>query len=217
MDQTQLQDKIAEYYKKLTPNMQGVFERMEWMQAVQDIGFTYKLTQEQIAILATETTLALLGIIHPDEYRNVIIDNLKADADTQQKILNDIYEKVFKPIAPDLTEAYITNVQDIIKEDSDDIPLPPPTTNKEIPIPVPVQKTEKTTAPISNSQNGIFEKAGIEMVEDEGAHLTIVENKLNKPTVKMQSVKDYSLPKLSREKPNDDHTKPSSDPYHEAI
>lgn len=215
MDQENIRNLIIERFNSLQPEIQDAILDTAYEEKLSKISEKYNLSKEQWYDFEIHTTLVMLGNTHPEDYLNALIESLKISNDTALKIVTEVNETILKDILPILKQNFIDD--DTEEEEIKAVPLPPPTTNKEIPIPVPAQKIEKITAPISNSQNGIFEKAGIEMVEDEGAHLAIVENKLNKPTVKMQSVKDYSLPKLSREKPNDDHTKPSSDPYHEAI
>ena len=114
MDQTQLQQNIAEYYEKLPPEAQSVFASMQWMETLKTISSRYALTEDQIATLGTETTLVLLGIVHPDEYEKTIIKELGIQADTTNKILDEIDEKVLKPIRTLLHETFIQNANELV-------------------------------------------------------------------------------------------------------
>lgn len=110
MDQAQLQKQIAEYYSKLPSDIQQVFASMAWMETLRSISTKYGLNESQIETLGTETTLALLGIIHPDEYEK----NLTEELGTMLSFTNmmtEINDSVFKSLRPQLAEVYAGYVE----------------------------------------------------------------------------------------------------------
>lgn len=116
MDQTQLQQKIAEYYAKLPSDVQKSFSGMEWMENLKMISTAYSLTAEQIQILGTETTLAFLGIIHLDEYENNLIKELNLSKELADKMIAEINEKIFKSLRGQLAQTFTTNAEELAKE-----------------------------------------------------------------------------------------------------
>jgi hypothetical protein len=109
MDQTQLQEKIAEYYGKLPPKLQEAFGRMEWLERLRGISVRYNLTETQIQTLGTETSLVMLGIIHPDEYEQTLMTELAVPRVIGLKILDDINLEVLRVWRGALTETYQKN------------------------------------------------------------------------------------------------------------
>jgi len=116
MDQTQLQQKIAEYYAKLPPEAQGVFSSMQWLQTLEQISIKYGLNDAQTETLSTETTLVLLGIIHLDEYKNILKSELNISNEILQNILTEIDDSILKTIKQELTEVFNKNNQPISEE-----------------------------------------------------------------------------------------------------
>lgn len=113
MDQKQIQEKIAEYYKKLTPKMQEVFSKMEWLDNLRGISLRYNMTDEQIQTLGTETSLVMLGIIHPDEYEQNLMTELAVPRDIGLKIIDDINLEILNEWRGELIETFSKNTKDI--------------------------------------------------------------------------------------------------------
>ncbi|MFA6339255.1 MAG: hypothetical protein WCW87_04355 [Candidatus Paceibacterota bacterium] len=109
MDQTQLQQKIAEYYQKLPKETQEVFSSMHWLETLQTISKKYGLNEEQIQTLGTETTLVLLGIIHLDEYEEILIKEIKISEESIEKMILEINDSILKTIRPQLAEVFNKN------------------------------------------------------------------------------------------------------------
>ncbi len=110
MDQTQLQQKIAEYFAKLPTDMQTMFASMEWMKTLENISTKFSLTTLQIQSLGTETTLLLLGIIHPDEFDNFIRTEMSLTKDTADKIIVEINLGILNKWRATLGSTYEQNV-----------------------------------------------------------------------------------------------------------
>ncbi len=113
MDQAQLQKLIAEFYEKLPPTAQEFFGDMAWMETLKNISVMHNLNPIQIEVLGTETTLVLLGIIHLDEYEEIVTKELSLPKELTEKILREIDEKILKTLRPTLQVAYTQNVEDI--------------------------------------------------------------------------------------------------------
>ena len=109
MDQTELQQKIAEYYVKLPEEAQEVFSSMQWLETLKQISAKYNLNDQQMETLGTETTLVLLGIIHSDEYEEILRNEIKVSEDSMTKLLAEINESILNTIRPQLEETFIKN------------------------------------------------------------------------------------------------------------
>ena len=182
MDKDQLQQKIAEYYAKLPPKMQEIFAKMEWMEVLKGISAKYNLKEEEISSLGTETTLLLLGIIHPDEYINFLEKEITVSEDIKVKIGNEINEKVLTMIRGDLESAHLANTLELGEAEMNstaDVPLPPylknlNKTNKnkiddDIPRPQVLPKIPEGLPVMQSTQDkkeeDIFKKADMEILE----------------------------------------------------
>jgi len=109
MDQTELKQKIAEYFAKLPKEAQDVFSSMVWMEKLKEIIAKYNLNNEQTELLGTETTLVLLGIIRVEEYKEILQEELKLSEDLTKSIILEIDANILKGLEGDLTEAYEEN------------------------------------------------------------------------------------------------------------
>lgn len=111
MDKTQLQKIIAEFYERLPLEAQTIFSSMSWLEILKEISSNYNLSQNQIEILGTETTLALLGIIHFDEYQTILDKELSLPRESTKKLISEINEKIFNKLLPILNKTYTQNIE----------------------------------------------------------------------------------------------------------
>ena len=102
---------IGEYFAKLPPETQKIVSDMKWAQAVQDIGKKYGLKLDQIGNLMTEITMALLGIVHPDEFNDMVY-SFGMPKDTAQAMITDLEREIFWPIRKQLIDTFSDNVQE---------------------------------------------------------------------------------------------------------
>ncbi len=109
MDQQQLQQKIAEYFSKLPPNAQEYFAKMDWMNTLQTIAGKYQLNEQQVASLGTETTLLLLGIVHPDEYTSFLKKDMAMEDGTSIQMFNEIDTQIVGGLRGDLADTHMKN------------------------------------------------------------------------------------------------------------
>jgi hypothetical protein len=117
MNPEQLQQKIAEYFAKLPVDAQVMFASQEWMRTLESLSGKYSLTPLQIQTLGTETTLLLLGIVHPDEYAGFLKADLSLSADTQNKLMADINLGILNKWRTLLSETYNKNINEVAEKE----------------------------------------------------------------------------------------------------
>lgn len=116
MNPQELKQKISEYISKLPKDAQDIFSSMKWLDQVGDTATKYNLTNDQKEILATETSMALLGIVHLDQYEEHLINELGMDKNTIGMIIADLDKSIFATIRPALVNAFADNVEKLAKE-----------------------------------------------------------------------------------------------------
>ena len=97
---------IKEQMDKLPTEVKKLFADPELNNKIISIGKKNGLNTEQLVILQTEINLVILGLVHPDEYPNVLkvrlnISDLKTD-----NIVNDINKDILGEILEKLKEVY---------------------------------------------------------------------------------------------------------------
>lgn len=111
MNKEELQQKIAEYYGKLSPEAQRVFSGQEWLDTLGKISEKYKLNNEQTQTLATETMLALLGLIDLNEYEKTLAEEISIPKYSLDEMMVEIDDLILKDIRPYLMDAFEKNNQ----------------------------------------------------------------------------------------------------------
>lgn len=182
MDQNELQKKIGEYYSRLPEKAQAEFGRMEWMNTLQSMSDSYKLTEMQKQTLGIETTLLLLGIVHPEEYEELMIKELAVERTVADAILNDVNEKIIKNFGDDFRTLYENTVryeeEKVNKAEevktavaNTPVPMPPlPPKNVDVVASPVISNMAKPVEPPANipvAKADTFTKAGIEMIEED--------------------------------------------------
>lgn len=220
MEQEELKQNIAKYYSELPKELQQSFSSMKWMEDLKNISIKYSLSNNQLETLATETTLLLLGIIHIEEYENIVEKELKLPKEASDKIFNEINNTILINVSEKLEEVFIANVESLSKKDvtnnkgeeiiknekmEDEVPLPP----------YAVKKVEQTI------EGGMEKQTEIPKVEVGSIQFTpksAFEEKLKGPTISEHTVSDYSVPKKNTLPPTSEDKKiPTQDPYREAF
>ncbi len=109
MDKQELQKNIALYYSKLPPRAQEFFAKMEWLANLNKLSEKYGLNDQQKETLGTETTLLLLGIIHPVEYEENLSQGLSLDANSFERVMKEIENSMLTDVRQQLIEAFDAN------------------------------------------------------------------------------------------------------------
>jgi hypothetical protein len=112
MNQQELKENIALYYSKLPPNAQVAFSSLQWMEVLRSISTKYNLKETQVETLATETTLAFLGIVSLKEYEETLINEISLPKDITDKMIAEINEAIFKSIRPEIEKTHLNNIID---------------------------------------------------------------------------------------------------------
>lgn len=140
MDQKELQQKISESYSKLSPQAQKVFADMEWMNIINDLRIKHSLSEEQLGLLATETTLLLLGIIHIDEYESILKEKLGQTKEIADLIIKELHEKIINSIQSDLVKTHTENIE--LEKQSNPLDVHPVLTSLPIELQEAIKKSE---------------------------------------------------------------------------
>lgn len=91
---------------------------MQWLETLKKISASYALNDKQIETLGTETTLVLLGIIHLEEYKKILADELKLPQVSLDKMLQEIDSLVLSSVRPHLEKAFEANsVEEVEQKD----------------------------------------------------------------------------------------------------
>jgi hypothetical protein len=116
MDQTQLQQKIVEYYTKLPSDLQSVFSSMSWLENLNKLVEKYDLNNKQSETLNVETTLVLLCIISIDEYVDILEKELELTEEITNKVLGEIDALIIKSIDKELVDTFNKNIESMVEE-----------------------------------------------------------------------------------------------------
>lgn len=102
-----------------------------------------KLTFEELGTLEIETTMVLLGMTKPENYRDEIQEQLKKNDPEIDALVSDVNEKIFAPIKIQLEKLYsgVKEPVDFLKENN-------PELVKKDEVPVTSTPTVTQTAPV---------------------------------------------------------------------
>ncbi len=109
MEKEELQKNIALYHSKLPQKAQDFFSKMEWLETLQKITKKYDLNATQQETLGTETTLVLLGMVHPVEYEENLAKELNLPKNYLDSIMQELENSILSENRPLLIDAYNTN------------------------------------------------------------------------------------------------------------
>ena len=229
MDQEEIKKSIAERFNDLQPEIQDAIMNSDYEKNIYEIAQKHKLSVEQMGEFESDTTLVMLGQIHPDEYNKELADDLNLPENKINEIVNDVNEKILKPIRELLKKNFEND--DVEEAESLDIPLPPynkPVADEEIkttPSPitekVEIKKPIETIVGISDKSADINDVQRIMQdikpissntkISDKPTPKNIIEEKLKSPTISTHTVSSYTASPIGipSSKPHD--------PYHEPI
>ncbi len=90
--------KLDARFDKLPENIQGVVEKSNYQTILYSIAQARKLSISQMGILDSVTTDLMLGTIHSDQYKSVLLKKLGLTETDTAALVEEINEKVFKTI-----------------------------------------------------------------------------------------------------------------------
>lgn len=230
-------------YELLPEDVQQALMDTGYQTKLFEIAKAQKLTYEELGILERETTMVLLGMTRPAEYRDEIQVVLKKNDPETDAIVKAVNEQVFAPIRTSLEKVYAPITPETVATPVVPTPQSSTLTTKDVQIPT-FSAPEPTS--ISSAEKTVLENTGITLSETptpikspiaptsfqtRSDMISAIENPSKTPTGSIISDKlttagsalapkttDYSLPKTGTvtqgPAPID---KSGSDPYREPI
>jgi hypothetical protein len=192
-----------------------------------EIAKAQKLTYEELGLLEMETTMVLLGMTNPANYRDEIQSQLKKNDPEIDTLVKAVNEQVFTPLRASLEKVYAA------KEAGEDTAAPS------------VKTETAPTGSLSGAEKTVLASTGVELAETQiqtprpqntmpsrsdilsaienppkAAAPSFVAQKLTNPGPVMPTIKttDYSIPKPAPETPSAPNApRHADDPYREPI
>lgn len=159
-----IQKAIAERFDNLQPEIQNLIMSDLYEKALIEIIEKYNLKKEEMVELELNTTLVLLGEIHPDKYQSSLAEDLKIGYNILQNIVSDVEEKIFKNVRAMI----IANWERDDKKEMSQIDIPlPPYAKKEKDKAESTIDTQTPKEPLDETkEKEVLEKIGIKMLDE---------------------------------------------------
>ncbi len=116
---------VRDQIEKLPLELTKFLAYSEWDDLISSIGDEYKLPDAQFNTFHQEVFLVLLGLTHPDGFRDEIINRLEIEIETLDALILEVEEKIFVPIRPALIQ-FFESEQAIAEEDEAPIEIQTP-------------------------------------------------------------------------------------------
>ncbi|HUC88863.1 MAG TPA: hypothetical protein VMR49_02425 [Candidatus Paceibacterota bacterium] len=114
---TETEKIIEEQLKSLPEEIVAFFADPKTNEQILEIGKTAQLNAEQLDIFQMETSLLILGLVYPNDFK----DELKSKLNIKEEILN----KIIKDIYIFISDEKIEKLKEIYKEDKEQLELDP--------------------------------------------------------------------------------------------
>lgn len=89
---------------KLSQEKQDAINSLNWVEIIEKIGIKNLFNEPEIKDLIIETGLVLAGLVNPNTYALNIENNISTSKDEAEKIVAEVFEKIFIPIADKMSE-----------------------------------------------------------------------------------------------------------------
>lgn len=93
-------------FELLPENLKKIITSSDYQMQLFDIAKKHKLTYDKLGQLEIETTMVLIGMTPPDEYKNDIQEQLSLTGSELDLLVTDINEAILKPIRENLMALY---------------------------------------------------------------------------------------------------------------
>ena len=103
---TDIEAELRTRFELLPSELQNAITSSEYQTKLFEIAKIHKLTFEKLGQLEMETTMVLLGMTPPDEYRTDLVEQIGLPEKDVDSIVHEINEQVFKPIRESLMKLY---------------------------------------------------------------------------------------------------------------
>ncbi|MBP6884832.1 MAG: hypothetical protein KBC17_03340 [Candidatus Pacebacteria bacterium] len=116
---SEIQKEIASRYELLPEELQKIIVGDDYRMQLFTTAKELKLTYEELGTLEIETTMVLLGMTRPDDFRNELQIELKKNDQEIDNLVKIVNERIFAPVKIQLEKVYAAkkNPEDYLKED----------------------------------------------------------------------------------------------------
>jgi len=105
MTNNSLKDTIQNHMKNLPQDVQEAIHASSWERKILDIGRKYGLHVDQLEILQTELSLAVLGLTDRSEFVRETMREARIDKHVMETMVMDINREIFEPIRERLRQS----------------------------------------------------------------------------------------------------------------
>jgi len=207
-------DELLARYELLPEDVQKMLMDDGYQTRLFDIAKANKLTYEELATLERETTMVLLGMTNPQDYRDELQTELKKNDSELDTLVKTINEQVFTPLRASLERLYANREAEETQQES---------------LSMAEESVLEKTGVVINESNPFIPQAPQAPLPERSDILNAIENppKSSGPGIIASKLAgsdriltptkttDYSLPKTGSS--NTDITPQSSDPYREPV
>ncbi len=102
----QIEGELKTRFELLPTELQQVILSSDYQMHLFDVAKKYKLTYEKLGQLELETTMVILGMTPPDEYKLEVAEQMGLAGTDLDNVVAEINEKVFSPIREKLMALY---------------------------------------------------------------------------------------------------------------
>lgn len=106
-----IKKEIQTRFTLLPPELQSAITSSDYQTKLFEISKKHKMTYEQLGVLEMETTMVLLGMTKPDDFRDEVQVELKMNDPEVEALVKDISDVVFVPLRESLKKVYEVKAQ----------------------------------------------------------------------------------------------------------
>lgn len=119
---------IAEQIGKLPKEVVIFISSTNWDTDADEIGSLYNLSREELVAFKREVTLVLAGLIHPDEFKEVLEKEAGLEGTVLEALVTNVEKKIFAPIRPALIEFFekeaLKNTENVVDPEKPRMQMP---------------------------------------------------------------------------------------------
>lgn len=155
---TQIEGELKTRFELLPTELQTVILSSDYQMKLFEIAKKHKLTYEKLGQLELETTMVLLGMTPPDEYKADISDQLNFKGAELDELVGEINQDVFAPIREKLMGLYTKEEVELGEKFAEEKTAASPEETSSTPQSPPIPGINKSAVPTRdtnqfNSQN----------------------------------------------------------------
>ena len=215
--------------KKLSKEVHDFILSTSWDTDADEIASMYNLSEEEATAFKREVTFVLAGLVHPDEFKDVLGQEVITNRAVLDAIVANVENKIFAPIRPALVAFFEKEVEEIAKKELEKIaleekePEAPQQTQSETP-----KVWEKTpdvapdNLPTAEGDESLLPPIPLKFGSEEGPQTHPFEEKMKKVfTAGQQSMGELAIEPPRAESSSTQTPNPPriyhADPYRETI